>query len=84
MLIRGKQAEEFVRLPAFYQLDLRVQRRMLFDAFTLDVFLEAVNCTATRQVFELDRQSTISQPSGVVSGKSYRIVLPSLGIHGDF
>ena len=84
VLVDSGQAESFVRLPTFYQLDLRVERRILFDAFTLDLYLEVVNATATREVFELDRQSSIQQPSGVVSGKSYRLVLPSLGVHGEF
>jgi hypothetical protein len=84
VLVRGEQAEEWRRLPSFYQLDLRVERRILFATFTLDVFLEVVNCTATRQVLQLDEQSTIGQPAGVVSsGQGYRIVLPSLGIHGE-
>jgi hypothetical protein len=85
VLVSGVQAETFVRLPAFYQLDLRLERRLCFDGFTLDLYVEAVNATATREVFQLDGQSTIAQPSGVVSsGRSYRIVLPSLGVHGEF
>ena len=84
VLVRGAQAESFVRLPTFYQLDLRAERRILFDAFTLDLYVEVVNASATREVFEVDNQSTLQQPSGVVSQKSYRLVLPSLGIHGEF
>jgi hypothetical protein len=84
VLIDRGSAQEFVRLPAFYQLDLRVERRILFDRFTLDVFLEVANATATRQVVELPRQSAIGQPAGEVSGQSYRLVLPSLGVHGEF
>lgn len=84
VLVNGEQAQEFVRLPAFYQLDLRVERRILFDRFTLDVFLEVANATATRQVLQLQRQAAIGQPSGMVTGQSYRLVLPSLGVHGEF
>ena len=85
VLVSGEQAESFVRLPAFYQLDLRLERRILFDVFALDLYVEVVNATATREVFQLQGQSTIAQPSGVVaSGRSYRIVLPSLGVHGEF
>jgi hypothetical protein len=74
----GGQAETFVRLPTFYQLDLRAERRMLFDAFTLNVYLELVNATLSRQVYQLDQQ-----PSGELSQQSLRVVLPSLGIRGE-
>jgi len=84
VLLRGEQAEHFARLPAFYQIDLRVERRILFQVFTLDLYLEAVNVTATREVIELANQSTIDRTSGAVSGQSYRIILPSLGVHGEF
>jgi hypothetical protein len=83
VLVRGAQAESFVRLPVFYQLDLRAERRILFDAFTLSLYLEVVNATATREVIELDNQATLQQPTGVAPERSYRIVLPSLGVRGE-
>jgi hypothetical protein len=70
--------ETFVRLPAFYQLDLRAERRFLFDAFTLNLYLEIVNATLTRQVYQLDQS-----PDGSLSQRSLRVVLPSLGIRGE-
>jgi hypothetical protein len=78
-LIRGSEAETFVRLPTYYQIDLRAERRFLFDRFTMDVYLEMVNCTLTRQVF--DQGLTAAGQSADVN---YRIVLPSLGVHGEF
>jgi hypothetical protein len=72
------QTETFVRLPAFYQLDLRAERRFLFDAFTLTLYLEIVNATLTRQVYHL-----VESPDGTLSQRSLRIVLPSLGIRGE-
>ena len=78
VLVKGGQAETFVRLPAFYQLDLRAERRILFNAFTLSVFVELVNATLSREVYGLDQQ-----PSGEVSQRSFRIPLPSLGIRGE-
>lgn len=79
VLVRDSQAETFVRLPTFYQVDLRVDRRFLFDAFVMDVYVDWMNATWSREVFELE-QST----SGRITETSYRIVLPSLGVHGEF
>jgi hypothetical protein len=78
VLVNGSQAETFVRLPTFYQLDLRAERRILFDAFTLNVYFELVNATRSREVYQLDQQ-----PTGELSERSLRIVLPSLGIRGE-
>jgi hypothetical protein len=78
VLVSGDQAETFVRLPTFYQLDLRAERRILFDAFTLNVYVELVNATLSREVYELDQQ-----PSGELSQRSLRVVLPAIGIRGE-
>ena len=58
VLVNGGQAETFVRLPSFYQLDLRAERRILFDAFTLNVYFELVNATLSREVYQIDQQPT--------------------------
>lgn len=63
-------ANEFQRLPTFYQLDLRAERRYVFDRFILDVYAELVNATMTRQVYS--------------PNQSIRLILPSLGVRGEF
>jgi hypothetical protein len=78
VLVAGAQAETFVRLPAFYQLDLRAERAILFDAFTLHVYVELVNTTLSRELYRLDRQD-----DGTLTKRSLRIVLPSIGIRGQ-
>lgn len=78
VLVSGSQAETFVRLPTFYQLDVRAERRILFDAFTLNLYFELVNATLTREVYQLDQQ-----PTGELSERSLRIFLPSLGVRGE-
>ena len=78
VLVSGGAAETFVRLPTFYQLDLRAERRILFNTFTLNVYLELVNATMSREVYGVDQQA-----SGEISQKSFRLVLPSLGIRGE-
>jgi hypothetical protein len=78
VLVNGGQAETFVRLPTFYQLDLRAERRILFDTFTLNAYVELVNATLSREVYELDQQ-----PWGELSQRSLRVVLPAIGIRGE-
>jgi hypothetical protein len=74
----GAQPETFVRLPAFYQLDLRAERRFLFDAFTLTAYVEIVNATVTREVYGLKQDS-----DGEITQRSLRVFLPSLGVRGE-
>jgi hypothetical protein len=78
VLVTGGQAESFVRLPTFYQLDLRAERRILFDSFTLNIYLELVNATGTREVYGMDQQ-----PASEPVQQSIRLVLPSLGVRGE-
>ena len=47
------QTVEYQRLPAFWQVDLRADKRMIFDRYRLDLFLELANATLTRQVTAL-------------------------------
>ena len=68
------------RLPAFYQLDLRVDHRVYYDRFQLDVYAELQNATWTRQVYEL---SWTGDPNAVTQ-RSFRIVLPSIGVRAEF
>lgn len=79
VLVNGGQVERFVRLPTFYQLDLRAERRFLFDAVTLDVYLEFVNATLSREVYQLDQDPS----TGQLGERSLRVVLPSLGVRGQ-
>jgi hypothetical protein len=69
---------EYIRLPTFYQVDFRIQKRFLFDRFSMDVYLEAVNATLTKQVFDSKRQF------GEQVDRYYKIVLPSVGLHAEW
>jgi len=77
---------EYRRLPTFYQLDLRASKRMIFDRFTLTAYLELGNVTLTQQVVGYSSNVTPDgRPlrNGVSEPVGYRIVLPTLGIHGE-
>jgi hypothetical protein len=77
---------EYRRLPPFYQLDLRADKRMVFDRFTLTAYLDLGNVTLTREVTALS--STFHSDGtpiydGSIQPLGYRIVLPSLGLRGE-
>ena len=40
------------RLPAYFQLDLRIERSWLFPNWQLDVFIDILNGTLSREVFQ--------------------------------
>jgi hypothetical protein len=69
---------EMMRLPPFYQLDLRLDRRFVFERWSMDAYIELVNATLTRQVVDL--QAT----RGGIEEESFRIVLPSVGVRAEF
>ena len=70
---------EYIRLPTFYQIDLRAEKRFVFDRFVMDVYIEAVNATLTKQVFD----AKIGD-DGERADRYYKIVLPSLGLHAEW
>jgi TonB dependent receptor-like, beta-barrel len=76
---RTRDVDGYVRLPGFPQLDLRADKRFIFDKFVLDAYVELVNSTLSREVFDVKRQA-----SGVLTEKYYRLVLPSIGVHVEF
>jgi hypothetical protein len=70
------QVEGYVNLPGFPQLDLRADKRFILDNYVLDVYIELVNSTLSREVFDIKRNS-----SGAIDESYYRLVLPSAGVH---
>lgn len=78
VLVNRAQAETFVRLPAFYQLDLRAERRFLFEAFTLSAYAEVVNATVTREVYQV-----VQDANGDLTQRSVQVFLPSLGVRAE-
>jgi hypothetical protein len=76
--VRNVQPLEMARLPPFFQLDMRLDRRFVYDRWVLDAYLELVNATLSRQVVELQMTPQGRRDEG------FRIVLPSLGIRAEF
>jgi hypothetical protein len=80
VLVSDAAGETYQRLPPYYQIDLRADRRFLFDKFAIDGYLELVNATLSRQVIGLVQPTPGARPTE----DGFRIVLPSLGVHGEF
>ncbi|HEY8927342.1 MAG TPA: PEGA domain-containing protein [Polyangia bacterium] len=67
-----------VELPAFYRLDLRIERRFVFDRFILTPYLDVANVTFNSELVQYVATNDGSKPSYL------RVVLPTLGLIGAF
>jgi hypothetical protein len=72
---------DYQRLPAFWQVDLRADKRLIFDRMTFDVFVELGNATLNRQVTAIGASDMPGMPPSEVG---FRIVLPSIGVHAEW
>ena len=79
LLDANTQMVDYQRLPAFAQLDLRTEKRFIFDRYIMDVYVEVVNATMSREVFDEKRQK-----DGTVVQRAYSLVLPSIGVHAEW
>ena len=73
------RVENYINLPGFPQLDLRCDKRFIFDKFVMEAYLELVNSTLSREVFDVKRET-----SGAIYENYYRLVLPSAGVHVEW
>lgn len=69
----------YTHLSDFPQLDLRADKRFVFDNYILDAYIEVVNATRSREVYDLKRSA-----NGAMTESSYRLVLPSIGVHAEW
>ncbi len=69
----------YSKLPNFFQWDLRFDKRWVLEKYTLDFYIELINTTASRQVFDLKRRQ-----DGTIDQIGFRIALPSLGLHAEW
>jgi hypothetical protein len=76
---RDGRVYAYIRMPAFAQLDLRVDKRFTFDRFILDAYIELVNATMSQETYDVKQDS-----DGTMRVSAYRLVLPSLGVHAEF
>lgn len=77
------------RLPAFMQLDLRVERMFLLRDFRLHLYLDLANANFAREVLRCDAQAETSDLAvqvidGCVNPQAVRYILPALGLRAVF
>jgi hypothetical protein len=75
---------QYRELPAFYQVDLRAERRFVFDRFVLDLYADFANLTLTRETVQLANRFDPVSGRMFVDDQSFRIILPTIGVHGEF
>ncbi|MBM4318906.1 MAG: TonB-dependent receptor, partial [Deltaproteobacteria bacterium] len=70
------------RLPPFWRLDLRVQKRELFDTWYFDFYVDVINVTFNKEVVGYSLQETAT---GVTEEpEEVPIFIPMLGLRGQF
>src|SRR5262249_23323265 len=68
-------AQNSIRIPDFVQLDLRVERALVWSGAALDVYLDVQNVTYQRNPEEIAYSEDFSQ-------RAYITGLPTLGVLG--
>jgi hypothetical protein len=75
---------DYQQLPTFYDLDLRVDRRFVFDRFLMDVYADFANVTLEPEVLQLDAVYGGYGGQPTVVQDRIRVVLPTIGLHAQF
>ncbi|MFO7566520.1 MAG: TonB-dependent receptor [Enhygromyxa sp.] len=77
------------RLPAFMQLDLRIERVFTLRDFRMHLYLDLANANFAREVLRCDSLADSGNPAvqiidGCVNPQAVRYILPSLGMRAVF
>ncbi len=76
-------AGAYQQLPLYYQIDLRAERRFIFNWFVMDLYADFENVTLNPEVVQLQSMPTPSAPMAV-GKEALRLILPTIGIHAQF
>ena len=66
---------EYQQLPVFYQLDLRFERRFVFDRFMMSLYADFANATLTREVVQVVYAYDYNTSMRVVQEQSFHLIL---------
>ncbi|MFZ5446037.1 MAG: TonB-dependent receptor domain-containing protein [Myxococcota bacterium] len=74
------------RLPAYARVDARISRLWTFDAFTLEVFLDVLNASATSEILGYTYLAKPGNGTRTLSREAFSlpIILPFLGAKGRY
>src|SRR6185312_6078991 len=73
----------YQQLPLYYQIDLRAERRFVFDRFIMDLYADFENVTLNPEVVQLQSVASPSAPMAVNQG-ALKLILPTIGLHAQF
>jgi hypothetical protein len=74
----------YQQLPAFYQLDLRFERRFVFNHFTMTLYADFANALLTREVVQVVSDYDPVTRMRVAQERSFRLILPTIGVRAEF
>jgi outer membrane receptor protein involved in Fe transport len=77
-------AGEYQELPTYYQIDLRAERRFVFDRFVMDVYADFANVTLEPEVLQLDAVYDPYTGGTTIGQDRIKLVLPTVGLHAQF
>jgi len=82
----GSSGTVYRRLPPFPELDLRADKRIVFERWRLDVYVELGNATLNKEVtgYSTALAGGRDMPALAPVEDGYRIVLPTIGVHGEY
>ena len=75
---------DYQELPTYYQLDLRAERRFVFDRFVMDVYADFANVTLDPEVLQLDYVYTSTPGGNMIQQDTIKLILPTIGLHAQF
>ena len=75
---------EYQELPTYYQIDLRAERRFVFDRFVMDVYADFANVTRDPEVLQLDSVYDSNTGGMKIWQDKINLVLPTIGLHAQF
>ena len=75
---------EYQELPTYYQIDLRAERRFVFDRFVMDVYADFANVTRNPEVLQLDSIYDSNTGGMKIWQDRINLVLPTIGLHAQF
>ncbi len=77
-------AGDYQQLPTYYQLDLRAERRFVFDRFVMDVYADFANVTHDTEVLQLDSVYDPKTGGMTIAQDRINLTLPTVGLHAQF
>jgi TonB family protein len=80
--------DEVDRLPPFLRIDARVAKRWLFDDHRIELYLDVLNASLSREVFGFEYQPGATGPFGSFPRQKLPlevpVVIPMLGVKGSY